>query len=39
MPLNRRFGPLDAENTGDSTVVMSIDEYEVIRLIDLQGSR
>lgn len=37
MPKNRRFGPIDAELGNAGAVVMSVDEYEVIRLIDLQG--
>lgn len=35
LPSNSRFGPLDAsENT--ACVVMTVDEYETIRLIDLE---
>ena len=33
MPLYNRFGPLDNRNSLD-IVIMSIDEYETIRLID-----
>ncbi|MGB4033628.1 MAG: DUF134 domain-containing protein [Christensenellales bacterium] len=33
LPENSRFGPLDGTNDGEF-VIMSIDEYETIRLID-----
>lgn len=33
LPRNTRFGPLD--EAGGEAVIMSIDEYEVIRLIDV----
>ena len=36
MPDCSRFGPLEPSRHGDP-VVMSVDEYETIRLIDLQG--
>ncbi len=35
MPACSRFGPLGAD--AEDTVVMSVDEYETIRLIDLEG--
>lgn len=36
LPENSRFGPLDAPN-GTGVVNMGVDEYETIRLIDLEG--
>ncbi|NLF80334.1 MAG: DUF134 domain-containing protein [Clostridia bacterium] len=37
LPNRRRFGPLDAPVNADSVVKMTVDEYETIRLIDLDG--
>lgn len=37
MPRSNLFGPLKAPFNQDGFVVMSVDEYETIRLIDLQG--
>jgi uncharacterized protein len=37
MPESNRFGPLDMQADDDMFVVMTIDEYETIRLIDLEG--
>lgn len=37
MPGNRRFGPLDGESKRADTVEMTVDEFEAIRLIDLEG--
>lgn len=37
LPENNRFGPLDNIEDADQIVLMSIDEYETIRLIDLDG--
>lgn len=37
MPRCERFGPLDQEVHDPSWVLMSVDEYETIRLIDLVG--
>ena len=36
MPDSSRFGPLDPQLVHDGTVHMTIDEYETIRLIDLE---
>ncbi|BAK99797.1 hypothetical protein OBV_25990 [Oscillibacter valericigenes Sjm18-20] len=35
LPESSRFGPLDLRS--DETVTMTVDEYETIRLIDLDG--
>jgi predicted DNA-binding protein (UPF0251 family) len=35
MPESNRFGPLDIPPESDHVVVMTVDEYETIRLIDL----
>ncbi len=35
LPENNRFGPLDAQ--AEDTVTMTVDEFEAIRLIDLDG--
>lgn len=37
LPENKHFGPLDAKININQFVVMAVDEYEVIRLIDLEG--
>lgn len=37
LPENERFGPLDLDLEDDSVVNMTVDEYETIRLIDLEG--
>ena len=37
MPGNRRFGPLDESADDRRTIVMTVDEFEAIRLIDLEG--
>lgn len=37
MPANDRFGPLNRPISPENGVVMSVDEYETIRLIDLEG--
>ncbi len=37
MPESSRFGPLDRLEDEESYVKMTVDEYETIRLIDLEG--
>lgn len=37
LPENNRFGPLTIEANDQNNVTMSVDEYETIRLIDLEG--
>lgn len=37
LPECRRFGPLDTSSDSQNFVNMTIDEYETIRLIDLEG--
>ncbi|MGI6125279.1 MAG: DUF134 domain-containing protein, partial [Acetivibrionales bacterium] len=37
LPENNRFGPLDAPADTNNYVKMTVDEYETIRLIDLEG--
>lgn len=37
LPDSNRFGPLNAVENSKDTVTMSVDEYETIRLIDLEG--
>lgn len=36
MPESNRFGPLNKSSI-EKPIIMSVDEYETIRLIDLQG--
>ncbi|MGE4483900.1 MAG: DUF134 domain-containing protein [Oscillospiraceae bacterium] len=37
MPENKSFGPLDSDGKERKAVVMTVDEFEAIRLIDLEG--
>lgn len=37
LPESNRFGPLDMCMGADGTVTMTVDEFETIRLIDLDG--
>ncbi len=37
LPDSTHFGPLDSPVRGDDGVTMTVDEYETIRLIDLDG--
>lgn len=37
LPESNRFGPLDLRGHSDNSVTMTVDEYETIRLIDLDG--
>ncbi|HBR03843.1 MAG TPA: hypothetical protein DD738_14675 [Ruminiclostridium sp.] len=37
LPKSNRFGPLDSPFDAENHVHMTVDEYEAIRLIDLEG--
>lgn len=37
LPESKEFGPLDSPNDMENRVIMTVDEYETIRLIDLEG--
>ena len=37
LPESNRFGPLDLNVDEKNHVIMTVDEYETIRLIDLEG--
>ena len=37
MPESSRFGPLDLKSPDEGYIRLTVDEYETIRLIDLQG--
>jgi predicted DNA-binding protein (UPF0251 family) len=37
LPDSNRFGPLDSPADAENHINMTVDEYETIRLIDLEG--
>lgn len=37
LPKSTLFGPINKDDNDTKTIVMTIDEYETIRLIDLEG--
>ena len=37
LPESNKFGPLDSPSNFENVVNMTVDEYETIRLIDLEG--
>ena len=37
LPVNNKFGPLENKAIQESYIYMTVDEYETIRLIDLEG--
>jgi len=37
LPQISRFGPMSSTDTALETVIMTVDEYETIRLIDFEG--
>ena len=37
LPQSKKFGPLDLTCENESHINMTVDEYETIRLIDLEG--
>ncbi|OFI06323.1 hypothetical protein CLOACE_10960 [Clostridium acetireducens DSM 10703] len=37
LPESNKFGPLDSSADAENHVNMTVDEYETIRLIDLEG--
>lgn len=37
LPGSNKFGPLDSTSEETNHIIMTVDEYETIRLIDLEG--
>lgn len=37
LPESNLFGPLNAPDVAENIILMTVDEYETIRLIDLEG--
>lgn len=37
VPENRMFGPIDILSLEDNPIIMTVEEYETIRLIDFEG--
>lgn len=37
LPENKRFGPMGMRRMGKEVIIMSVDEYETIRLIDFNN--
>ena len=37
LPKSNLFGPIDKSNIKNEIIVMTVDEYETIRLMDLEG--
>lgn len=37
MPKEDEYGPIGSQNRNKEVIIMTIDEYETIRLIDLEG--
>lgn len=37
LPETTLFGPVDANSIDNEVIIMTVDEYETIRLIDLEG--